>query len=294
MPQQNLPDFDLLWDYARPDQTESNFQAALKQIPESNLAHFELLTQIARAQGLQGKFNKAHKTLDQVKRKLGDTPSRANVRYLLERGRAFNSARQPDKAGPLFEEALTMAKKLHEDFYAVDAIHMLAIIAPPAESLTLNLQAVKLAESSLQEKARSWLGSLYNNIGWTYHDTGDFKAALKMFKKAEAFRIKHGTEERRRIATWCIARTLRSLNRIEESLAKQMTLEKELKSAKETDGYVFEEIGECLLALDRAVEARPYFAQAYKILSKDTFLAEEEPERIARLKKLGTGRSKSS
>lgn len=291
---QNLPDFDALWDYTHPDQTETRFLAVLKQIPQNDFMRLELLTQIARAQGLQGKFTKAHKTLDQVKQRLSHNPSRASIRYLLERGRVFNSSKKPDKAAPLFEEALNVAKRLHEDFYAVDAIHMLAIVAPPADSLRLNLQALELAESSPQEKARSWLGSLYNNIGWTYHNTGNFKSALRIFKKAEAFRIKHGTEERRRIATWCVARTLRSLNRIEEALSIQMKLEKEFELTGETDGYVFEEIGECLLILKREKEARPYFAKAYAVLSQDGFLAEQESGRIARLKKLGKGRVKSS
>lgn len=289
MPQQTLPDFDSLWDYSRPDQTEAVFRAVLKQISKNTFTHLELLTQIARAQGLQGEFDKAHRMLNKVKRKLDDGPSRARIRYLLERGRVFNSSKQPDKADPLFEEALSMAKKLREDFYAIDAMHMLAITALPAESLSLNLQAVELAESSFQENARTWLGSLYNNIGWTYHDMGDFEAALKMFEKAEAFRIENGTVERRRVATWCIARTLRSLNRIEESLSKQMALKEEFEAAEETDGYVFEEIGECLLALNRAEEARPYFAKAYEVLSQDDFLAEQEPERITRLKELGDG-----
>ncbi len=289
MPLQNPFDFDLIWDYAHPDKTEAEFHEILKQIPASNQIHFELLTQIARAQGLQRKFTKAHKTLDDIAQRLSKNPSRAKIRYLLERGRAFNSAQQPEKAKPLFEEALEMAKKLREDFYAIDALHMLAIISAPAESLEINLQAVELAESSSQEKTRTWLGSLYNNIGWAYHDSGNFKLALKMFKKAEAFRIRHGTAERRRIATWCIARTLRSLNRIEEALSKQMKLKEEFESIGESDGYVFEEIAECLLALKRKQTARPYFTKAYKVLSKDNFLVNQEPERIKRLKELGHG-----
>jgi hypothetical protein len=55
----------------------------------------------------------------------------------------------------------------------------------------------------------------------------------------------------------------------------------------ERDGFVFEEIGECLLLLNRAEEARRYFAKAYEILSQDAWLAEKEPERLARLKSLG-------
>jgi hypothetical protein len=38
---------------------------------------------------------------------------------------------------------------------------MLAIISSPDQGLDLNLRAIKLAESSGQERARNWLGSLY-------------------------------------------------------------------------------------------------------------------------------------
>ena len=287
MSQQNLPDFDSLWDYSNPDQTEIKFRDALKQIPESDLAHLELLTQIARSQGLQRKFDEAHQTLDQVEKVMGEKPSRVKVRYFLERGRVFNSSGHADEAHPFFEQALDLAKQIAEDFYAVDAIHMLAIIAPSASSLALNLQAIQLAESSGQEKARNWLGSLYNNMGWAYHDMGEYESALKIFEKAEAFRRSKGSANEIRIAAWCIARTLRSLNRVEEALSKQLTLKAEFESAGETDGYVFEEIGECLLKLKREDEARPYFAKAYEVLSQDEFLVEQEPERLARLKELG-------
>jgi hypothetical protein len=91
-----------------------------------------------------------------------------------------------------------------------------------------------------------------------------------------------------RIARWCVARTLRSLNRVEEALSRQMELKEEFDASGENDGYVHEEIGECLLLLNRAKEARPYFAKAHKYLSQDARLAEKEPERLARLKELGS------
>jgi tetratricopeptide (TPR) repeat protein len=150
----------------------------------------------------------------------------------------------------------------------------------------LNLLAIQLAESSEQEKARGWLGSLYNNTGWSYHNMGDYESALKIFQKAEAVRKSKGRANEIRIAQWCVARTLRSLKRVEEALSKQMALKAEFEAAGESDGYVFEELGECLLALNRADEAQPYFAKAHEILSQDTWLAEKEPDRIARLKEL--------
>jgi hypothetical protein len=81
---------------------------------------------------------------------------------------------------------------LNEDFFAIDALHMLAILAPTEQSLTLNQQAIELAESSREEKARNWLGSLYNNIGWSYHETGEYALALAIFKKAEAWQQSKG------------------------------------------------------------------------------------------------------
>jgi tetratricopeptide (TPR) repeat protein len=280
-------DFDSLWDYSKPDETEKKFRGLLARLPEDDPATLELLTQIARAQGLQHKFNEAHETLDSVEKKSDVSASHLKVRYLLERGRTFNSSGSPDLARPLFEQAEEMATRLSEDFYAVDAIHMLAIIAEPPQSLTLNMRAIKLAESSGQEKARDWLGSLYNNTGWSYHDMGDYESALTLFQKAEAWQRSKGRVDETRIAKWTVARTLRSMNRFEEALSHQMELQKEFEFTAVEDGYVFEEIGECLLALNRPEEARPYFETAYLLLSQDTWLAEKEVQRLQRLKQLG-------
>ena len=53
------------------------------------------------------------------------------------------------------------------------------------------------------------------------------------------------------------------------------------------DGYVTEEIAECLLTLGRNDEARPVFARAYAELSADDELQSREPERLERLRVLG-------
>lgn len=286
MSQPNLPDFDSLWDYSHPDQTETKFLELLPQFPEEDPARLELLTQIARAQGLQREFNDAHLTLDQVENQLSIESSRARVRYLLERGRVFNSSKHPEEARPFFEQALTMAQELKEDFYAVDAAHMLAIVADPASSLDWNLRAIQMAESSADEKARGWLGSLYNNTGWSYHDMGDFESALGIFQKAESYFGEVRREDRLRIAKWTVARCLRSMNRIEEALFKQMALKAEFDSIGSSDGYVDEEIGECLLLLKRESEAKPYFAKAYELLSQDEWMMANEAERMKRMKEL--------
>ena len=87
-----------------------------------------------------------------------------------------------------------------------------------------------------------------------------------------------------------MARCLRALGRVDEALAIQERLARETEAAgDQEDGYGAEEIGECLLALGRPDEARPAFARAAALLGADAYLAEHEPDRIERLKRLAAG-----
>lgn len=279
----SLPDFDSLWDYDHPAETERKFQTLLGPARESGSTSYtlQLLTQIARTYGLRGEFAEAHRILDEAEAGLNGKTTVAQVRLLLERGRTFNSSGQVEKARPFFLRAWDLARAAGEDFYAVDAAHMLGIAAPAEEQLDWNRRALSMAEASTDPLARGWAGSLYNNLGWTEHSAGHYAQALEWFQKALAFREARGKPGPITIARWSVARCLRSLGRVEEALAIQQAL-----AAGEQDGYVFEEIGECLLALDRPAEAPPFFAQAYGLLSAGGELV-GEPERLERLKRLG-------
>lgn len=280
-------DFDALWDYAQPAATEARFRAAWPELAGDPARRTELLTQIARAQGLQGRFARAHAILDAAERGLAAAGPRAGLRYLLERGRVFNSAGQPDQARPYFQAAWEQGRAAGEDFYAVDAAHMLAIAAPPAEQVEWNLRALAQAEASADPRAQGWAGSLYNNLGWAYHDQGRYAEALTAFERAVTAREAQGQARETRIARWCVARAQRSLGRWAEALAGQMALLAEAEAAADPDGYIHEELAENLLALGRPAEARPHFARAHALLSADAGLAAQAPERLARLRALG-------
>ncbi|MGZ3711165.1 MAG: tetratricopeptide repeat protein [Bdellovibrionota bacterium] len=285
----NLPDFDKLWDYQKPAETEVKFRALLPEAEKSGNAeyHLQLLTQMARTQSLQKKFKEAHEILDGVEKKLTHATPTAEVRYLLERGRSFNSDKKIPQAFPLFEKAFDLGKKHHLDYHAIDAAHMMAIAEKdPSTQMNWNLKAVALAEKSKDDKAQGWLGSLYNNIGWTYHEEGKFTEALGMFEKALGYREKKNDEVRIRVAKWCVARALRSLKRYDEAMKIQRGLEVEFNKLVQPDGFVLEEIAELLLVQGHAQEAKPYFGEAYKILSQDIWLKDSEPKRIERLKEL--------
>lgn len=292
---ERLKDFDKLWDYQNPDQTEQKFRELLPEARESGDSDHiaQLLTQVARTLGLQRRFDEAHETLDEVEKMFpadgfDANYTRARIRYLLERGRVYNSSGDPRGARPYFVEAWDLAQAFGEDFHAIDAAHMVALVERGDGQLEWNLKAKALAEQTSDDRARGWLGALYNNIGWSYHEQGKFDEALEVFEAGLAFREERGHEIPIRIARWSVGRTLRSLDRLADALALQEALLEEWNAAGDESGYVHEELGECLLALERTDEARPHFLKAHGILSQDQWLAENEPERLARLAELGS------
>lgn len=272
-------DIDTLWNFDDPAATEMRFR----------LLEAETQTQRARTHSLRRQFAEAHAILDLVEPLATPENARLRVRYLLERGRTHNSAKEKDLARRLFREAWELARSAGEDGLAVDAAHMLGIVETGDESIFWNAEALKLSQSSSDPKARKWLGSLSNNLGWTYHDLGRFDDALACFQTALAARKEAGAPGPERIARWCVARCLRSLGRLEEALEIQQVLRAEHEASGSSDGYVSEELGECLLALSKPAEARPHFARAHELLSADPYLAENEAERLAHLKELGAG-----
>lgn len=289
-----LPNFDSLWNFENPGETEKKFREILPLAESSGDTSYliQLLTQIARTEGLQMKFNDAHKTLDRAKELEPEKLDIANIRYLLERGRVYNSSKVKDKAKELFLEAYDYGKRNasseHKfDFYTIDAAHMMGIVEQEDESLKWNDLAIKHAEESSDERSKKWLGSLYNNTGWTYFDMGEYGKALELFKNNVVWHAERNSIMPLIIAKWSVARTLRALNQVDEALNMQLDLIDELKEkGLEQDGYVFEEIGECLLLKNKKEDSKPYFKQAYELLSKDTWLQENEKERLARLKQL--------
>jgi tetratricopeptide (TPR) repeat protein len=284
-----IHDFDTMWDFRDPVGTQAKFQELLPKAQESDDPSYypELLTQIARTQGLQGKFDEAHATLDQVEDMLTEDLTTARIRYLLERGRVYNSSGDPEKSKSYFIEAWELGQQHGQDYYAVDAAHMMGIVEPPDIQLEWAEKAMDLAERSESDRAKKWLGPLYNNTGWSYHDLEQYEKALGLFEKSLAWREEQEDELGTRIATWTIGRCYRSLGRVDEALDVQYALEKEIEEkGLDPDGYVFEEIGECLLIQEKGEEAKPYFKKAYDLLSLDPWIALNDEARLERLKKL--------
>ena len=283
---------DTLWDFGDPAASAQRFESLLADIDakQQPALRAEAQTQWARALGLQDRFAEAHLILNEIDPGIVDASPRVRVRNLLERGRVFNSSGDQAQAVPLFLQAWECAQAPELDYYAVDAAHMLAIALPPEEQRHWMEKGVHRAESSDDPKARGWLGALHNNLGWTRHDAGDFTGALQSFESALAAFQSNGKPQQVHIARWAVARALRSLDRVDEALEMQLMLLDDLDALGEKDGYVHEEIAECLLVCARPHEATRHFAQAHALLSADSWLSAHEPDRIERLRALGSPR----
>jgi tetratricopeptide (TPR) repeat protein len=279
-PVADLPDFDKLWNYQDPAATEKKFRELLPVAEAADRSYYaQLLTQIARTQGLQDRFKDAHATLDSVEKMLTDDLKLARVRYLLERGRVFNSSGQPAKAMPLFEQSWQLAEAEKFPRYAVDAVHMLAIAAAtPKEQIEWNLRAIAMVQNDMSQKG--WLNALYNNLGESYGKAGDYAKALDAFEKLAAINDNDLYTMKDQ------ARMLRLLGRVDRAMEIIRPIHERHESEGKRDGWISEEYAECLLAAGRDDEATPHFKIAYALLKDDPWVMKNEPAKLERLRRL--------
>jgi tetratricopeptide (TPR) repeat protein len=285
---QDLPDFDSVWDYHDPAATEERFREIAAATRESGGLGYrtELATQIARTYSLRGEFDKAHAELDAVGDDLGGAGAVARSRYLLERGRTYNSAGERERATELFLKAWELADQHGAEPHAADALHMLGISTPPEEALAWNARAMEYCEAAEDEQARRFLGPLYHNSWYSHLELGEFERALAYAEKSREFRASIDDEEGERIGRWSTFHTYRKMGRAKEALDGFTALLADYGPEGDPTGYTDEELGECLHALGKAEEARPHFASAYEALKADPWMVENESDRLARLAEL--------
>ena len=262
------------WDFSDPAARESVFRDLIASGSLSHEDSLEVWAQIARTFSLRRDCSTCHAVLNEKWDEAMAAGGRSKASFELERGRAFRTGKELDKAIPFFR----LAAESDADDLKVDALHMLSIDAGIEDSRRIHEEAIAFAKASANPMAQRWQGTLYNNLGWSYFGESQFDNALSCFQNALTEREKYGQAASIRIAKWCLGRCQRALGNLDEALRIQL----ELKAAG-GDGYVDEELGEILLAQGKADEAGPYFAKAVEKLSDELG---PESERIVRMKSL--------
>jgi tetratricopeptide (TPR) repeat protein len=153
------------------------------------------------------------------------------------------------------------------DSLAIDALHMMTFVdTAPEKQVEWNRKAMAFMQSSSQQDAKKWEGSLHNNTGYALHLLGHYEDALLEFKLALSAHERSGNPQSIRIAYWMIAWTLRALGQLNEAIEIQLRLERECDEAGEPDPYVFEELELLYKALNNDEKAEYYAARRKAIV----------------------------
>lgn len=262
-------DVSTLWDFNKPELSEERFRSALSNAPADDA--LLLQTQIARTYGIRHNFSQAQQILSHIEPQIQNASVETKARYYLELGRTCSSAtHRPESqttevrelARSAYMRAFELAQNGKLDSLAIDALHMMTFVdTAPEEQVEWNRKAMALMQSSSQQDAKKWEGSLHNNTGYALHILGRYEDALLEFKLALAAHERGGNPQSIRIAHWMIAWTLRALGQLNEAIEIQLRLERECDEAGEPDPYVFEELELLYKALDNDEKAEYYAAR---------------------------------
>jgi tetratricopeptide (TPR) repeat protein len=288
-------DLEQLWSPADIAASEANYRALLldgqKLTGRERSYLIELYSLIARAEAYQEKFTEARDTLEIAETILEEEQScylvTAKIRWLIESGRLYILAKTPSPAKKYFSEAWTLSINSAEDYFAVEIAQLLAVTEPQKTQQAWIERAIDIAESSPLPKSKKWLGGLYTSLGWKLYDLRQFESALEAFQKSLRHHKAHGSPRERFVAQWSIGKVLRTLGKTEEALSIQQALLAELGIGGERDGRLYEELAECLQTLKRTTEAQLYFELAYRELSADEWIKDNQPVKLKRMKDLG-------
>ena len=148
---------DDAWDFGDPPGSEARFRERLSTLDPASVEAAELTTQVARAMGLEGRIAEADALLDTISSEHPVVLARCN----LERGRLRNSSGNGAESVSWFLQALEEARLASDDYLAVDALHMLAIVDEPGTTNWMR-DGLAVAAASDDPRARRWQGALHN------------------------------------------------------------------------------------------------------------------------------------
>ncbi len=291
-PFQNL---DRLWNPLDVSASKAAFHALLSDAQKftgSDRSYLiELLSLIGRSEGFLGNFAEAHSSLKKAETILDEEQSTyrvaARIRWQIEKGRLHILEKTPSQARGYFSEAWNLAINSGEDYFAVEIAQLMATIEPSKAQQKWIEHALEIAEHSPHQKTKGCLGKLYTSLGWKFYELKQYERSLETFQKAIQCLKAQGTPREVFVAQWSIGKILRALGKTEEALSIQKALLAELGIGGNRDGRLYEELAECLQTLNRTTEAQLYFELAYRELSNDEWVTDNQPLKLKRMKDLG-------
>jgi tetratricopeptide (TPR) repeat protein len=135
-------------------------------------------------------------------------------RYVGVRGRFEWEDAELEKATATFLELFDYCQENELYDRAVDAAHMVALTGDPEQKFEWAMKGIELAEKG---NMTSWLGPLWNNLGWDYVDAGRYDEGRAAFEEAREYHYKAPTELPKLIADYSIAHVTRLQGNLDEA-----------------------------------------------------------------------------
>ena len=237
----------------------------------------EAYAQIARMHGIQGSYADGRPWLAKAEKVATAKEPLGWSRYLGVRGRfEWQDEKDNDKAKQTFIEMYDYCKQ-HELFSReLDAAHMVAIVGTPDEQVEWALKAIAAAEKGEQ---KGWLGPLWNNLGWTYEERGEYAKMLEALTNARKYHYEVGSEHSQLVADFGVATAHWRNGDLKEArkwLEDAFTRAKQRYDDEPEDagraewvGWGHSKLGDLLVSEEKPAEAleqykaaRPYLIQA--------------------------------
>jgi predicted enzyme related to lactoylglutathione lyase len=248
----------------------------------------EALAQVARSHLKLNEKEEGRSWLERAGKAASPESPLGWSRFLGVRGRFEWKDEQLEEATATFREMYDYCLKHELHSRAVDAAHMVAITAPHEEQIVWGKKGIEAAEEGNLE---SWLGPLWNNLGWTYEEMGRYEESLEALLKAREYHWKLGSEMNKLIADWSVGHLYRKLERGKQAEAwmrsvlawseRMYALEPDANAA-EWIGHSCRELGELAIAANRQQEALKYLRRAKEKLA-EAGMTEWDPEDYQKL-----------
>lgn len=277
--QQALSDADRLFGQRKYDEAREAYENAAEVARRhgNNSLLTETYAQVARMHGIQGKFGEGRPWLAHAKKIATPFEPRGWSRYLGVRGRfEWQDEKDNEKAKQTFIEMYEYCKQ-HELFSReLDAAHMVAIVGTPDEQVEWALKAISAAEKGDQ---KGWLGPLWNNLGWTYEERGEYEKMLDALTNARKYHYEVGSEHSQLVADFGVGTAQWRNGNLKEArswLEDAFTRAKQRYDEDPADanraewvGWGHSKLGDLLVSEEEPAEAlaqykaaRPYLVQA--------------------------------
>lgn len=232
----------------------------------------EALAQVARCLSLQGKLDEGRPWLERAGAFASAEEPQGWSRLLGVRGIYQRESGDKAAAKATFEEMhrYCVEKKLHRR--AIDAIHHLALVVPPAEQPAWALKGIEAAERLNDRKS---LAVLWNNLGATYEDLRQHDKMLDAYLQAREHHHASGGPLQKMIADWAVGHGYRLNGRwadAETWLRKALPGAEELHAkaprpeTAEWVGWCKKDLGETLIARGEKPEGLELLKEARRSL----------------------------